>query len=74
MKNIHIQGSHDGYFVPTVDFNAENGVCEISGESFLEETNIFYNPLIEWIKEYTYTNDKTGQVVTIVADEAVINA
>jgi hypothetical protein len=22
----------------------------------------------------TYTNDKTGQVVTIVADEAVINA
>lgn len=24
--------------------------------------------------KYTYTNDKTGQVVTIVADEAVINA
>ena len=35
MENIHISGSHDGYFVPTVDFNYQNGVCEISGESFL---------------------------------------
>ena len=55
MENIHISGSHDGYFVPTVDFNYQNGVCEISGESFLEETNVFYAPLINWIREYTQT-------------------
>jgi len=30
-------------------------VCEISGESFLEETNVFYAPLINWIREYTQT-------------------
>lgn len=52
MENIYIPGSHDGYFVPTVDFNSETGICEISGESFLEETNVFYAPLINWIKEY----------------------
>lgn len=55
MENIHIAGSHDGYFVPTVDFNYQNGICDISGESFLEETNVFYAPLISWIREYTKT-------------------
>jgi len=55
MENIHIPGSHDGYFVPTVNFNFETGICEISGESFLEETNVFYAPLINWIKDFTKT-------------------
>ncbi len=55
MENIHIAGSHDGYFVPTVDFNYQNGICDISGESFLEETNVFYAPLISWIREYVKT-------------------
>jgi len=52
MKNIYIKGSHDSYFIPTVDFNADTGVCEISGESYLEETIKFYNPLFEWLNEY----------------------
>ncbi len=52
MKDITIEGSHEGYFIPTVNFSYEKGVCEIAGESFLEETNKFYSPLIEWIDEY----------------------
>lgn len=53
MKNINIKGSHDAYFIPTVDFNAETGICELSGESYLEETIKFYTPLFSWLKEYT---------------------
>ncbi len=53
MENINIEGSHTNFFVPTVDFNAENGVCVISGESFLEDTIEFYDPLVQWLEEYT---------------------
>jgi len=52
MENIYIVGSHSDYFIPTVNFNAQNGVCEISGESYLEETQKFYLPLIQWLKDY----------------------
>jgi len=55
MKNIFIEGSHEAYFIPTVDFNAETGVCELSGESYLEETIKFYTPIFNWIKEYITT-------------------
>lgn len=53
MDNIHIQGVHEAYFVPTVNFDAETGVCEISGESYLEETVKFYAPLFDWITKFT---------------------
>ena len=56
MENINIQGSHDGYFVPTVNFDSNTGICEIAGESFLEETNVFYKPLILWLKNFIATN------------------
>lgn len=55
MNDIHIKGVHEAYFMPTVNFEAETGNCEISGESYLEETTKFYAPLLAWIKEYTET-------------------
>lgn len=58
MKNIEIKGSHGVFFVPTINFNVESGVCEISGESYLEETLEFYEPLLQWIKEYTKQDNR----------------
>lgn len=55
MEDIKIKGSHDIFFVPSVHFDGETGVCEISGESYLEETVEFYAPLISWLKEYIKT-------------------
>jgi hypothetical protein len=52
MENLEIEGSHKNFFVPSVSFNAKTGICEISGESFLEDTVEFYRPLIDWIEEY----------------------
>jgi hypothetical protein len=52
MENLEIKGSHKNFFIPTVSFNAKTGICEISGESFLEDTVEFYRPLIDWIEEY----------------------
>ena len=55
MTDIHIKGVHEAFFVPTVNFDSKTGVCELEGESYLEETIKFYTPLFAWIKEYTET-------------------
>ena len=57
LESIHIKGSHDEYFTPTVDFNAENGVCSIAGESYLENSFEFYDKLIDWMDKYIQEND-----------------
>ncbi len=52
MQNLQIKGERGVYFIPSVDFNYETGVCTISGESYLEEAFEFYDKLSSWIKEY----------------------
>ncbi|MBN2757993.1 MAG: DUF1987 domain-containing protein [Bacteroidales bacterium] len=52
MENILIKGDHGTNFIPTVDFNAETGICELGGESYLEDTIEFYTPLFKWLQEY----------------------
>ncbi len=60
LQNIYLPEIRNIYVSPKVEFNADSGLCEISGESFLEETNKFYEPLVEWIEKYT----KTGKPIT----------
>jgi len=55
MEDLIVIGSKGQYFIPSVNFAVETGECEIAGESFLEDTAHFYNPLIQWLKEYTET-------------------
>jgi len=52
MENLYIEGSKGVYFIPTVIFDADRGYCEISGESYLEDTVRFYERLINWLKKY----------------------
>jgi hypothetical protein len=51
MENLAIKGSHGTFFTPTINFST-NGICEISGESYLEESFEFYDNLIKWIEAY----------------------
>ena len=52
MENLYIQGELGSYYIPNVDFNAETGVCTLSGKSYLEDTTQFYFPLLEWLDQY----------------------
>ncbi len=52
MENLEISGKSDVYFIPEVMLNGSNGVCEISGESYLEDTDEFYNQIINWLNKY----------------------
>lgn len=52
MNNLEIKGENDIFFVPTIKLDAQTGICEISGESYLEETVSFYQQVLDWLKEY----------------------
>jgi hypothetical protein len=52
MDNLIIEGYHGAYYVPSVDFNAETGVCSLSGESYLEDTLEFYTQLNNWLDKF----------------------
>jgi hypothetical protein len=58
MNDIFIKGEKSTFFTPNISFVASTGVCEIDGESYLENTFEFYQPLIDWLKEYTETVKK----------------
>jgi SiaC family regulatory phosphoprotein len=52
MENLEIKGESGVYFIPEVKLNASSGICEISGESYLEDTDEFYNTIINWLESY----------------------
>ncbi len=52
MENLHIPVLEDEHDKPYVNFDAETGKCEISGESFPEKTGDFYGLLMEWLEKY----------------------
>ena len=39
-------------FSPKVVLDPTNNVFEISGKSIIENTNKFYNPILQWLEEY----------------------
>jgi hypothetical protein len=54
MENLIINGNHELFDVPRVHFNAETGVCEVEGESYLEKTAEFYEKLLAWLEQYMH--------------------
>jgi len=56
MESLVINEVKGSPYFPFVHFNAETGVCEIRGESYMEETYKFYEPLIQWINDYMRQN------------------
>lgn len=55
MIDLNITGERGTFFVPNVRFSAATGICDLDGESYLEDTFSFYKSLINWVKEYKAT-------------------
>ena len=55
MKNLEINKDDGEQFKPDVSLDANTGLCEISGESFLEESTRFYTPITDWVTEFIKT-------------------
>jgi hypothetical protein len=62
MKNLTIEAIQDSPYYPEVNFDASTGVCEIRGESYMEEAYKFYTPLLNWLREYALNE---GNSVTL---------
>lgn len=52
MENLEIEGRLSTFFTPMVSFNATTGVCQIVGESYLEDSFAFYERLMKWVNDY----------------------
>jgi hypothetical protein len=81
MESLHINIYPDLVYYPTVDFNYETGICEIAGESYMEESFKFFEPVILWLREYismkkpisfniklTYFNTSTSRFILEILD------
>jgi hypothetical protein len=81
MENIFIKISSETPYFPEVNFNYNTGVCELIGESYMEETYKFYSPIIEWLNDYikhqksivfnfklTYFNTSTSRIILDILD------
>jgi SiaC family regulatory phosphoprotein len=61
MEALTIRGSHGTFFTPAINFSP-SGVCEIAGESYLEESFEFYDNLIKWMSKYFEEGNKSIQL------------
>ena len=48
-NSIKIEGQED---TPKIIFDPENEIFEISGRSLPEDAALFYEPILEWLKNY----------------------
>jgi len=56
MESLYINDYPGQIYYPVIRFDYKTGVCEMSGESYMEETYKFYQPVIQWLEEYTKSN------------------
>jgi hypothetical protein len=59
MKSLIIDAIPDSPYYPAVNFDGTTGICEMRGESYMEEAYKFYTPLLNWLKEYAVKQKNT---------------
>mgnify|MGYP000751864808 CR=1 FL=1 len=59
MKNLFLVGTKD---TPTIAFDQDKNILEISGSSYPEDTFKFYDPISSWMEEFLRIEGKKIQV------------
>lgn len=49
INNLQIAATDE---TPMIDFNSETGVLKMSGTSISHQSDVFFQPIIEWITNY----------------------
>ncbi|WP_020531745.1 DUF1987 domain-containing protein [Flexithrix dorotheae] len=55
MERFYIKGEE---FVPEIDLNPDTNILKITGESYHEYTHEFFQPVFDWLEEYTKTEGR----------------
>ena len=53
MKSFFLEPIESNFASPKVAFNLDTFVFEVEGESFIENTDAFYEPIVGWLEEFT---------------------
>ena len=59
IDNLYI---HPTDYTPEVVFDSDSGILRIEGESYHEQSTVFYQPIISWLQEYLFQTDRTVEV------------
>ena len=62
MENLHIETTK---YTPEIKLDAQNGVIDIRGKSYPENTFEFYKPMMEWVEEYFNSCAKEETIVNM---------
>lgn len=62
MENLQIQATKSS---PAIDFNAQTNILTIEGESYPENTTVFYENVLKWIEEYLLAVEEQEVIVNI---------
>lgn len=81
MENIQFKTSAETPYFPDVYCDYKTGICELLGESYMEETYKFYTPILEWLNDFiseqrpiifnfklTYFNTSTSRIILDLLD------
>ena len=60
MENLTIEETK---YTPSINLNVENGLIELVGKSYPENTFEFYQPMIEWVENYFDGNDQPKTII-----------
>ena len=52
MENLYVNINPELVYYPIINFDYQTGIFDISGESYMEETYKFYEPVILWLQDY----------------------
>jgi len=61
MENLSIEATR---YTPSLTLDAANGLIEIRGKSYPENTFEFYKPMMEWLEEY-FENPQETTIVNM---------
>jgi len=62
LQNINIKKTDNS---PSVTFDFEQGLIELDGKSYPENTFDFYEPLVIWLKEYFGGKCQTSTIINV---------
>jgi hypothetical protein len=61
MKSLFIEATEGNFATPKVHFDLDSREFVIEGESFVENTDAFYAPIIGWLEQFAETAE--GKVI-----------
>lgn len=59
MKKIYLEATK---FTPEVLLDPDNKIIKFTGKSYPENTFAFYEPIVDWIREYFDKSDRSARV------------